>query len=183
MSLKDLIVTPDDVRKYGPDEDPLLYVAADWKGTILDIFDVKGVSDSGKLWAVSQFLDEKYHRQWVLNCLSEASTHLALNAKLFFATDFPEYQKVIDGVKTVAAEEIPVLAETKAAGENLRIYTKQNFDYARLMWAFRWACEPFDYRESCRLAIRDVVTSYGKDSETGWAMCKEKLLEIIDIHP
>lgn len=183
MSLRDEYFTPDQIRQYSPPADPLLYVPADYSAKLEDILELPIVSLSGKLWAASQFFQEKYHRQWVFNCIKEAVIYCELEDKTFFDSFFPLMQEYIDGEKTAAEALLVLEPELKEAGYALHLPTEEKEDYSRLLWALYWSVDPTLYRENMRKATRDVVTVYGNDAEAGWLMCKAKFLEVLEIHP
>lgn len=183
MSLNDITITVDDVRALNPDSDPLLYVAPDWSGLLIDVFSVPGLTLSGKLWVVSQFFNERYSRQWVINCMINASIKVGLSTKPFFISILSPLLTAINGGDLVPIRD-EILEELRVASIPLADDPSQeDKDYVRLLWALRWASEPTNYREATQRAMRDVVTVYGLEVDEGLEMARVKLVEILDVHP
>lgn len=186
MALKDRQLTLADFADKDLDADPLLYVPANWTGVITDVFNVPGITLAGKLWVASQFLQEIYCRRWALNCLIQATIDFGFAAEPFFLTNTTAYLMALSDVANNDYQSLHALSlvaeeELRTFGEEAS-WNEDDFNYARLVWSFKWLCDITDYHDNSWQSIRDTIIPY-HPNDLGWEKCKTKILEIINIHP
>ena len=66
--------TIQDIRDLDPCYDPIKYLPEDWKGTVIDILDVKECSEEDRLWVAlrEEFISEKILRLFAVSCARKA---------------------------------------------------------------------------------------------------------------
>ena len=66
------VYTIKDINKLSPCYDPIKFLPKKWRGTLVDILNVKDCSVEDRLWVVTSILDDRTNRLFAVWCAREA---------------------------------------------------------------------------------------------------------------